>query len=99
MSEPRTVSTNGPDVTIVARETLPPMLHESVATLTDPTTGEKLEVCRNVAHPFDFQIKGEVLAAEVNLSRIFQELAVHIVKANAEVPQLLSGKGSHAEDE
>lgn len=78
----RHVSVNGPTITIMARENSGLFLREEAARFTDPSTGEVLQVTRSVTNPFHFQVTGEKLIAEIDLTPVFQEALLHIVKAN-----------------
>lgn len=80
----RTVTVNGPYVEVVSRKDEPMMLHEQIATLTDPSTGEELVICRSITNPFAFTIRGSELCGVFDLKTLFSEAALHVVKGNGE---------------
>lgn len=82
--EPRRVRVNGPEVVVTAKTDRPRtlMLSESCATTTS-RTGEEIEIVRSATNPFFFQLRGEKLTADLDLSSMIQEALLHVVRENA----------------
>lgn len=78
----RLVDVNAPRLIIRPRAARPMMLHESVATLTHPVTGERIEISRSVTNPFFFQMTGDLLTVSIDITTLMQEAALHIDAQN-----------------
>lgn len=78
----RLVDVNGPRLIVRPRSERPMMLHESVATLTHPATGERIEISRSVSNPFFFQMTGDLLTVSIDIAPLMQEAALHVEARN-----------------
>ena len=78
----RYVPVNGPTAVVFDRNALHLMLSESVAS-TESGSDERIEIVRSVGNPFFFQIRGEKLTANIDISGAIQEAILHVLKENS----------------
>lgn len=81
---PRHVPVNGPTVLVEQKTDRPRalFLSETVATTTSGS-GEQIEIVRSATGPFFFQLRGEKLTADIDISAMIQEALLHVLRENA----------------
>lgn len=76
------VELSNPRITVMSRADLPLVLTHHVADTKGPG-GEDMVVDCNFTNPFVFYLKGEKLAAILDIEPLIQEALIHVMRANA----------------